>query len=165
MFKGFYNSPVGTLEIVSDHEAIVEISYVRNSAPNTQETGKYTTEIIKNCITELKSYFNGELKTFSIPIKPKGTDFQLSVWNELLKIPYGTTISYLTIAKNLGDVNAIRAVGMANGKNPIAIVIPCHRVIGNNGALVGYTGGLEIKKWLLLHEQENSEGFLRNSLF
>ena len=165
MFKGFYNSPVGTLEIISDHDAILEISFVRNSVITEKETGKYTTEIIKYCISELKEYFSGSLKSFTIPLHPKGTQFQLDVWNQLLKIPYGTTTSYLAIARALGDVNAIRAVGTANGKNPIAILIPCHRVIGNNGSLVGYTGGLEIKKWLLLHEQEHSEGYLRNSLF
>jgi methylated-DNA-[protein]-cysteine S-methyltransferase len=166
MFKGFYQSPVGTLEIVSDHESILEINFVRNAfKQHPTQLGKYATPIIKQCITELREYFEGKRQHFDVPINPQGTDFQKSVWNELLRIPYGTTTSYLNIAKSIGDVNAIRAVGTANGKNPIAIIIPCHRVIGNNGSLVGYSGGMENKKWLLLHEQEHSDSSIRNSLF
>jgi methylated-DNA-[protein]-cysteine S-methyltransferase len=107
---------------------------------------------IQNCITQLDEYFKGERKDFTIRINPAGTEFQGKVWNSLLKIPYGKTISYLEQAKQFGDEKAIRAIASANGKNPIPIIIPCHRVIGNNGSLTGYAGGILKKQWLLEHE-------------
>ena len=109
---------------------------------------------------QLKEYFAGTRKEFDVPLDIKGTDFQKRVWNELQKIPYGKTISYKTLSEKLGDVKAIRAVGKANGQNPIAIIIPCHRVIGANGSLVGYAGGLAIKEKLL-----HLEGALNPELF
>jgi len=109
---------------------------------------------------QLKEYFAGTRKEFDVPLDIKGTDFQKRVWNELQKIPYGKTISYKTLSEKLGDVKAIRAVGKANGQNPIAIIIPCHRVIGANGNLVGYAGGLAIKEKLL-----HLEGALNPELF
>ncbi len=101
---------------------------------------------------QLQEYFDGTREIFTLELSPEGTDFQKGVWNELLNIPYGKTISYLELSKKLGDVKAIRAVAAANGQNPLWIVIPCHRVIGSDGSLTGYAGGLHRKKWLLEHE-------------
>jgi len=107
---------------------------------------------IQNCINQLEEYFEGKRKEFSIGINPAGTEFQSKVWNQLVKIPYGKTISYLEQAKQFGDEKAIRAIASANGKNPIPIIIPCHRVIGTDGKLTGYAGGKLKKQWLLEHE-------------
>jgi methylated-DNA-[protein]-cysteine S-methyltransferase len=164
MFKAFYKSPIGALEIISDSSAILEVNFVRNER-EVPEHGKYVTDVIRQCIKELEEYFEGTRKLFEVPYKLEGTDFQMRVWKELEKIPYGTTVTYSEQAKKLGDVKAIRAVGTANGKNKIAIIIPCHRVKGNDGSLVGYAGGIDKKKWLLLHEQEHSDGAIRQSLF
>ena len=107
---------------------------------------------LKEAVLQLKDYFEGKRTEFSFKINPAGTDFQQKVWQELLKIPFGKTCSYLELSKKLGDVKAIRAVASANGKNPLWIVVPCHRVIGSDGSLTGYAGGLWRKKWLLEHE-------------
>jgi len=152
--KTFFNSPLGNLEICGDDEAIISIKFIENivlSEINENEN-------IKNCVCQLDEYFNGGRKEFEIKLNPVGTEFQKKVWNELQKIPYGYTKSYLFIAKMLGDKLSIRAAANANGQNPIAIIIPCHRVIGSNGSLTGYAGGLRRKKWLLEHEQKFSEG-------
>jgi methylated-DNA-[protein]-cysteine S-methyltransferase len=101
---------------------------------------------------QLDAYFAGELEAFDLSLAPEGTPFQLRVWEELTRIPYGETISYSQLAERIGDPRAVRAVGLANGRNPISIVVPCHRVIGADGSLVGYGGGLERKRWLLEHE-------------
>lgn len=111
--------------------------------------------------TQLEAYFKGNLRTFNVPLAPEGTDFQIRVWKELQHIPYGKTLSYLELSRRLGDEKAIRAVGRANGANPIAILIPCHRVIGVDGSLTGYAGGLERKRALLeregvLHKEERA---------
>ena len=114
-----------------------------------------TTEIpqtLKAAVSQLTEYFEGHRRDFSLKLDPKGTSFQKKVWKSLLDIPYGQTRSYMSLAKELGDVKAIRAVAAANGKNPLWIVIPCHRVIGSDGSLTGYAGGLHRKKWLLNHE-------------
>lgn len=108
--------------------------------------------ILDECVLQLDEYFKGERKEFTVKLNPEGTEFQKIVWNELLKNPFGRTVSYMELAKSIGDVKAIRAVGAANGKNKIAIIIPCHRVIGSNGKLTGYAGGLWRKEWLLKHE-------------
>ena len=119
--------------------------------------------MLKECIEQLNEYFAGKRKVFDLPLNPQGTDFQKRVWAELQKIPYGKTVSYLDIARNIGDVNSTRAVGNANGKNKLNILIPCHRVIGINGKLTGYGGGLWRKQWLLELEMENShEGLFGN---
>ena len=107
---------------------------------------------LKEAVLQLQDYFDGKRTTFTFPLNPSGTDFQKKVWDELLHIPFGKTCSYLDLSKKLGDVKAIRAVASANGKNPLWIVIPCHRVIGSDGSLTGYAGGLWCKKWLLEHE-------------
>jgi methylated-DNA-[protein]-cysteine S-methyltransferase len=104
-------------------------------------------------LSQLEAYFRGELRVFDLPIAPRGTPFQLRVWDELLKIPYGATVSYGELARRLGDPNLTRAVGAANGANPISIIIPCHRVIGADGSLTGYGGGLDVKRGLLALER------------
>ena len=109
-------------------------------------------EILEEAVYQFNEYFEGTRKTFDLILNPQGTDFQKKVWDALLKIPYGKTVSYLELSKTLGDVKAIRAVAAANGKNPLWIIVPCHRVIGSNGDLTGYAGGLHRKKWLIEHE-------------
>ena len=118
-------------------------------------------EELKEAVLQLQDYFDGKRTTFTFPLNPSGTDFQKKVWDELLHIPFGKTCSYLDLSKKLGDVKAIRAVASANGKNPLWIVVPCHRVIGTDGSLTGYAGGLWRKKWLLEHENPT----LQESLF
>ena len=149
MAQIIYNSPIGALAIVSDGEFITELRF-----KNHLETQDKSDEIIKKCVAELELYFAGKLQAFTVPIKPSGTDFQKIVWEELEKIPYGEVISYKELAKRINNPKAIRAVGGANNRNPISIIIPCHRVIGMNGKLVGYGGGLENKEFLLNHESK-----------
>ncbi len=111
---------------------------------------------VQACIAQLQAYFEGSLLDFDLPLSAEGTDFQQKVWGLLREIPYGQTISYMELAKRLGNTKAIRAVGLANGSNPMAIVVPCHRVIGSDGKLVGYGGDLWRKAWLLQHEMEHA---------
>ena len=115
--------------------------------------------ILKECTQQLNEYFHGKRIEFSLPLAPKGTDFQKIVWSELQRIPIGKTVTYMDMAKRLGDPKVIRAAGTANGKNPIAIIIPCHRVIGSDGSLTGYAGGLKRKQWLLEHESSQTSLF------
>jgi len=112
---------------------------------------------LKDAVTQLQDYFEGKRTDFDFKLNPKGTDFQQKVWQELLNIPFGKTMSYMDLSKKLGDVKAIRAVASANGKNPLWIVVPCHRVIGTDGSLTGYAGGLWRKKWLLEHENPTTQ--------
>lgn len=144
----FFKCPLGVVKIVGDANGISEISIldegeVSDSIPNDLE----------QAVIQLQEYFERKRTHFDLKLNPKGTDFQQSVWQELLNIPYGETLSYMELSKKIGDVKAIRAVAIANGKNPLWIVIPCHRVIGTDGSLTGYAGGLWRKKWLL--ELEN----------
>ncbi len=145
--RAYYASPVGDLLIESEEGKIITVNFVKDS--RQEETHTSATE---QCILELDEYFFKGRKFFTVELNPQGTDFQKKVWNELLLIPYGKTISYEALALRLENVKLIRAVGLANGQNPIAIIIPCHRVIGKSGTLVGYGGGLENKEWLLNHE-------------
>ncbi len=143
----FINTPLGTAKIKGDEKGISLISI--------NEEGEISKKIpleLKEAVNQLREYFEGKRKEFNFELNPKGTDFQQKVWKALLKIPYGKTTSYLELSKTLGDVKAIRAVASANGKNPLWIVIPCHRVIGSDGSLTGYAGGLWRKKWLIDHE-------------
>ncbi len=147
METAFIQTPLGIAKIEGNENGISVVSV-------TQE-GELSIKIPKNlkqAVTELNEYFEGKRKEFTFKINPQGTDFQQKVWQELLKIPFGKTMSYLDLSKKLGDVKAIRAVASANGKNPLWIVVPCHRVIGTDGSLTGYAGGLWRKKWLLEHE-------------
>ena len=143
----YCSSPVGELQIESDNGKITMLGFLWD--PKQQEI---RTPVIEQCVSELEEYFSGKRKFFSFEMDLRGSDFQIKVWNELLNIPYGKTISYEALAIRVGDIKSIRAVGLANGQNPIAIVAPCHRVIGKSGDLVGYGGGLDKKIWLLQHE-------------
>jgi len=143
----YYTSLVGELLIESENEKIVTLGFLKDSK---QE--ELRTSAIDQCIKELEDYFFSDRKFFSFEMNLIGTEFQIKVWNELLNIPFGKTVSYEELAIRIGNIKSIRAVGLANGQNPIAIVVPCHRVIGKNGDLVGYGGGLDKKLWLLLHE-------------
>lgn len=146
-------TPLGFAKIEGDAKGI---SAVRVLNSEKELTTTIPTEL-KNCAAQLQQYFSGKRQTFNIRLNPKGTPFQKQVWNLLLQIPYGKTISYLELSKQFGDEKAIRAVASANGKNPIWIIIPCHRVIGSDGSLTGYAGGLYRKQWLLNHEQPNTQ--------
>ncbi len=142
------NTPLGKAKIEGNNDGISSIVVLNDDIKVSQTIP----EELQDCATQLEEYFNGDREQFSLKLNPEGTDFQKNVWNELLKIPYGKTTSYLELSKKLGDVKAIRAVANANGKNPIWIIIPCHRVIGTDGSLTGYAGGLHRKKWLIEHE-------------
>ncbi len=152
MQTAFINSPLGITKIAGDENGIAVISVLSE--------GKISTEIpseLQEAVTQLQDYFEGKRTDFDFKLNPKGTDFQQKVWQELLQIPFGKTMSYMDLSKKLGDVKAIRAVASANGKNPLWIVVPCHRVIGTDGSLTGYAGGLWRKKWLLEHENPTTQ--------
>ena len=156
-FTAYYHSPVGLLKISGTEQYISEVSF----HDNTEKSGgnkKNLPPILIQCIEQLIQYFNGERRFFDLPLNQEGTPFQKQVWNELASIPFGKTISYLELAIKMGDPKATRAVAAANGKNNIAIIIPCHRVIGADKTLVGYGGGLWRKKWLLEHEMKIAHG-------
>ncbi len=138
--------------ITADETSVLELKFGKIE-PDGAEYQK--TPIIQNTIKELEEYFDGNRQDFDIKLAPQGTEFQKLVWNNLRKIPYGQTISYKQLAEMAGNPKASRAVGMANNKNPIAIIVPCHRVIGSNGNLTGYAGGLDLKKELLELEKNN----------
>lgn len=148
----FIDSPLGITKIVGDENGISELSVLSDGAITAQIPAQ-----LQECVSQLREYFEGERKYFDFKLNPHGTDFQQKVWQELLKIPFGKTMSYLDLSKKLGDVKAIRAVASANGRNPLWIVVPCHRVIGTDGSLTGYAGGLWRKKWLLEHESPSQQ--------
>ena len=148
MGTAIIKTPLGNAEIIGNVNGISKIHILDKYIEITTEFPKD----LKQAVEQLQDYFDGKRTTFSFKINPTGTEFQKKVWQELLKIPYGKTYSYLELSKKLGDVKAIRAVATANGKNPLWIVIPCHRVIGSDGSLTGYAGGLWRKRWLLDHE-------------
>lgn len=141
----FYETEIGIIGIRENNKAITDIFFSKvDTNDNIEET-----DLIKECFKQLKEYFEGNRRTFDLPLETRGTEFQKKVWDELLKIPYGETKSYKDIAIAIGNEKACRAIGMANNKNHIPIIIPCHRVIGSNGKLVGYAGGLNVKEKLL----------------
>jgi len=150
-YTTYYQSPIGTLEIAGSEKGISIIEFVEADCYFEPRSGDADASpaCIANCIHQLDEYFHGTRKEFSVPLDLHGTDFQKRVWRELLNIPFGATTSYLNVANKLGDKKTIRAVGRANGQNPIVIIVPCHRVIGTNGSLTGYGGGLWRKEWLL----------------
>lgn len=150
MIYDTFDSEFGKILVVQSEEGISQVSIVNESNPfQVDELWDHVPGSADNVKAQLEAYFKGELQEFDLPLNPEGSEFQLKVWKELLKIPYGTTITYGVLAKRLGDPKASRAVGLANGKNPIWIIIPCHRVIGANGKLTGYAGGLDVKLRLL----------------
>lgn len=148
MEKVVINSPLGLVLIEGDVDGISKISVTSEEVLLSENIPSLFTEVV----LQLSEYFEGKRTDFTFKMNPKGTDFQKKVWEELLKIPFGKTASYQEITNKLGDPKAIRAVANANGKNPLWIVVPCHRVIGSDGSLTGYAGGLWRKKWLLEHE-------------
>jgi len=148
-------SPVGALLLVSDGAGLRQIVFAKNGEPaEPQPDWQEDSAVFREATTQLTGYFAAQLRVFDLPLAPKGTPFQQLVWEELLKIPYGETISYGDLAQRIGNPKASRAVGLANGSNPIPIIIPCHRVIGSNGKLTGYGGGLPIKEKLLALEHK-----------
>lgn len=146
METAIIKTPLGFAKIEGNEKGISSITVLE------KEETTAIPEILEDAVYQLQEYFEGSRKEFQLDLNPEGTEFQKRVWDALEKIPFGKTLSYLELAKQLGDVKAIRAVAAANGKNPLWIVIPCHRVIGSNGDLTGYAGGLHRKRWLLAHE-------------
>lgn len=144
------DSPIGPLTLISEGDALTAIRFGAESgiSPNEQS------EILDCAAQQLEEYFSGRRRAFSVSIRPSGTPFQLSVWQALAGIPYGETVCYADIAVSIGNPKACRAVGMANNRNPLPIIVPCHRVVGKDGKLVGYAGGLETKEWLLKLEKQ-----------
>jgi methylated-DNA-[protein]-cysteine S-methyltransferase len=149
----YYDTKIGRISVEENGIAITKICFVKKDEQN-EVAEKNETELLKKAIKQLEEYFEGKRNSFNLPLEPKGTEFQKKVWNALIEIPFGETRSYVEIAKIVGNEKASRAVGMANNKNPIPIIIPCHRVIGSNGKLVGYAGGLDIKEKLLEVEKK-----------
>jgi len=157
IYYDYLQTPIGKLLLAMDGQGLRHVHF---------ETGREKLEpgedwepgggALHEARTQLKAYFAGKLTTFDLPLAPLGTEFQQRVWLELLRIPYGATTNYGDIARRLGDTHATRAVGAANGRNPLPIIVPCHRVIGADGSLTGFGGGLPVKRWLLDHEQRNS---------
>ncbi|OXG05541.1 methylated-DNA--[protein]-cysteine S-methyltransferase [Flavobacterium araucananum] len=154
METAYINSPLGITKIIGDEDGVSVISV---SDVGTKEISLEIPEVLKEAVSQLQEYFDKKRTGFDFKLNPKGTEFQQKVWQSLLEIPYGKTISYMDQTKKLGDIKAIRAVASANGKNPLWIVVPCHRVIGTNGSLTGYAGGLSRKKWLLEHENPTTQ--------
>lgn len=157
LYTTYYHSPVGLLKIAGSEHFIAEVTFHDTSQKN-QSGKKEVPPLLIQCIEQFIQYFNGDRRIFEIPINQAGTAFQQEVWNELVGIPYAKTISYLDLARRTGDSKATRAVANANGKNNVCIIVPCHRVIGSNKDLVGYSGGLWRKRWLLEHEMKVAYG-------
>ena len=147
MFTDTMNTPAGNLLIKASAQGITQVDFIE-----TDQAELHPNELTTRCKKQLQEYFEGKRKSFELPLDQQGTAFQKSIWNELTKIPFGQAVSYRDIADMVNNRNAVRAVGAANGKNPIAIIVPCHRVIGADRTLTGYAGGLQRKAWLLKHE-------------
>ena len=156
-YSTYYHSPVGLLKISGTDDYISEVSF-HDTTQKPEGNKKHLPPMLINCVEQLIQYFNKERRLFDLPLNQAGTAFQQEVWSHLLAIPYGKTINYLDLARKTGDTKATRAVANANGKNHIAIIVPCHRVIGSNKELVGYSGGLWRKKWLLELEAKVAHG-------
>ena len=154
VFKAYYESEPGLIEITAGETGIITLYFTKKKS-NLKSDSKSFPVHLKDCIRQLDEYFKGKRMTFDLPLIISGTDFQMKVWNELKKIPFGKTASYKDIALKAGNVKAVRAVGNANNKNKISLIIPCHRVIGSDGKLSGYAGGVKRKKWLLEHERNS----------
>ncbi|MEO8862044.1 MAG: methylated-DNA--[protein]-cysteine S-methyltransferase [Ginsengibacter sp.] len=158
-----YRSSLGFIKINISNGFINEVSFIKNGKEPEQLTDTNTLpaankKMLQKCKQQLDEYFSGKRKIFDLPIYQEGTGFQQKVWQELIQIPYGKTITYLQLAQRIGNVKAIRAAAAANGRNRLWIIVPCHRVIGSNRGLTGYAGGLPMKKWLLEHENKYANG-------
>jgi len=158
-FNDVYDSPIGYLALKATTTHLTELKFV-------EKKGKvfHRNKITDETILQLNLYFNNELKQFSLPIQPTGSDFRIKVWSVLEKIQFGELKSYKDVAKELGSIKSVRAVGLANGDNPIVIIIPCHRVIGSNNSIVGYGGGIWRKRWLIDHENAGMQQTLFDSV-
>ena len=161
-YISYLKSPIGQIKLTANESSVNSILFVFDDTEMEEEN---INDVLTQCKMELSEYFSGKRKEFEVPISQAGTSFQQRVWNELVKIPYGKTVSYNFIAESLGDKKSIRAVGASNGKNQISIIVPCHRVIGRDGSLTGYAGGLWRKKRLLNHEKEFSGGEIQIEMF
>lgn len=150
IYFDFIQSPIGPIKVESSDEAVISIEFLFG----THEKQAKTNHLTDDAVFQLNQYFKGHLTEFDLPLHQSGSEFQLSVWKKLEEIPFGHTITYGELAQKIGDPNKVRAVGAANGKNLFAIVVPCHRVIGLGGQLVGYAGGLQRKQWLLNFEKK-----------
>ena len=155
-YTSYYASPLGDLKIQCSDEHVQAVVFMDDDV----RTENSEHQLLKICVGQLDDYFAGNRKEFELPLQQPGTPFQQKVWDLLLQIPFGKTISYNTLSKQYGDLKAIRAVASANGKNNLAIIVPCHRVIGSNQSLTGYAGGLWRKKWLLEHEAKHHAGVM-----
>ena len=153
METSIITSVLGFTKICGDSDGISSVSILDSK----EELSETIPESLQDCVIQLRAYFRNEIETFDLKLNPQGTVFQKNVWKQLKTIPFGKTISYLELSKQLGNVKAIRAVANANGKNPLWIIIPCHRVIGSDGSLTGYAGGLNRKQWLLNHERAHKQ--------
>ena len=153
VYVASYKSPIGFLKIQSANHHITSVVFAEEEILTTNDH-----VLVQQCIQQLDEYFHGLRKIFDLPLQQRGSEFQTKVWDLLYQIPYGKTISYQQLARQYGDLKAIRAVASANGKNNLAIIVPCHRVIGSNQSLTGYAGGLWRKKWLLDHEAKYHSG-------
>lgn len=155
MYYSEIDSPLGLLTLRANERALTGLYMAEHRhAPETREGWVHDDDRFADARTQLDQYFAGERHTFDLPLEPVGTEFQRGVWQALREIPHAETISYGELARRVANPRAVRAVGLANGRNPISIIVPCHRVIGANGALVGFGGGLDRKRWLLAHETE-----------
>jgi methylated-DNA-[protein]-cysteine S-methyltransferase len=156
MHRAFMKTPIGHLEVTGSENGVRTLNFL-----NFKVKPEHVPSCLKTCVAQLGEYFHGSRQSFDLKLDMQGSPFQLKVWNELLKVPYGATISYSELARRTGNVKAFRAVGGANGHNPVSVIVPCHRVIGSDGRLVGYRGGLKRKKWLL----ELEHAFSQRDLF
>lgn len=152
----FITTPLGVAKIIGDENGLSVFSVLESN----EEITTVIPEVLEDAVYQIREYFEGTRQTFDLELNPEGTDFQKKVWRALSEIPFGRTTSYLQLSKNLGDVKAIRAVASANGRNPLWIIVPCHRVIGSDGSLTGYAGGLHRKQWLLEHESPYKQASL-----
>jgi methylated-DNA-[protein]-cysteine S-methyltransferase len=157
-FTTYYHSPVGVMRISCTETFLYEVHFEKSDTDISALPHSDQHNLLQQTLEQLIEYFNGARRIFNLPLQQKGTDFQQLVWNKLLEIPFGKTISYMDLAKKLGDPKVIRAAASTNGKNNIAVIVPCHRVIGAGRDLVGYAGGLWRKKWLLEHEAKIAHG-------
>jgi methylated-DNA-[protein]-cysteine S-methyltransferase len=159
-FTTYYQSPVGLLRVAGTDHYISEVHFMKEAEGQPDASTPALPPIAIQAVEQLIQYFHGDRRIFELPIHQAGTPFQQRVWSELMNIPFGKTISYLELSRRLGDTKAIRAAGSANGKNNVVIIVPCHRVIGAKGELVGFGGGLPRKKWLLNHENKIANGVM-----
>jgi methylated-DNA-[protein]-cysteine S-methyltransferase len=151
-YTQIYHSPIGVIKIVASEFCIEELVFVETDKVSTIQLSENSPPVIQQCIDELLEYFAGNRRNFSVAINQEGTEFQQRVWKELYEVPFGKNLSYGELAKKMGDPTAVRAAAAANGKNKIAVIVPCHRIVGADRSLVGYAWGKARKKWLLQHE-------------